>query len=165
MQRRIRTVTPVDFATGLNNVTLEGKKYYMPTAPNNPLSDSFTIDVHYHHLLLLSLSSRLQPRRSVEDPIRATSTSAKSWLVYTSFASPVLKLHTPQPFLRANHNISGRCLLAGARTTESMTIVGMPSVYLFQYVFTPKFAMEAESWANPRFPNGTHPSACIVLRL
>jgi hypothetical protein len=44
--RAVTPVTPVAFATGLSNVTLENKKYYMPTAPNNPLFDSFTIDVH-----------------------------------------------------------------------------------------------------------------------
>lgn len=44
--RAVISITPIAFATGLSNVTLENNKYYIPTAPNNPLFDSFTIDVH-----------------------------------------------------------------------------------------------------------------------
>ena len=32
------------FAHGLDNVTLEDNKYYIPTATNNPLFDSFTVN-------------------------------------------------------------------------------------------------------------------------
>ena len=36
-------VTRVDFTRGLSNVTLDDDRYYIPTASNNPLFDSFTI--------------------------------------------------------------------------------------------------------------------------
>ena len=38
-----KTITQVDLKHELNNVTLEHNKYYIPTAANNPLFDSFTI--------------------------------------------------------------------------------------------------------------------------
>ena len=40
---QIMIVTRVDFARGLSNVTLDDDRYYIPTASNNPLFDSFTI--------------------------------------------------------------------------------------------------------------------------
>ena len=39
-----RNVVRVDFANGLDNVTLDDNKYYVPTAVNNPLLDLFTIN-------------------------------------------------------------------------------------------------------------------------
>ena len=39
-----RNVVRVDFASGLDNVTLDDNKYYVPTAVNNPLLDLFTIN-------------------------------------------------------------------------------------------------------------------------
>jgi len=39
-----RAVTRVNFTSGLNDVTLDSNKYYIPTASNNPLFDSFAIN-------------------------------------------------------------------------------------------------------------------------
>ena len=46
LRTHARDVVRVDFAHGLDNVTLEDNKYYIPTATNNPLFDSFTVNRH-----------------------------------------------------------------------------------------------------------------------
>jgi hypothetical protein len=56
--RAVTPVTPVAFATGLSNVTLENKKYYMPTAPNNPSLTHSPLMFTMIDLLSLSLFSR-----------------------------------------------------------------------------------------------------------
>ena len=42
LRTHTRDVVRVDFANGLDNVTLDDNQYYVPTAVNNPLFDSFT---------------------------------------------------------------------------------------------------------------------------
>ena len=44
LRAHTRDVTRVDFAHGLDNVTLDYNKYYIPTATSDPLFDSFTIN-------------------------------------------------------------------------------------------------------------------------
>ena len=44
LRTHTRDVVLVDFASGLDNVTLDDNKYYVPTGASNPLFDSFTIN-------------------------------------------------------------------------------------------------------------------------
>jgi len=115
--RAVISVTPVAFATGLSNVTLENNKYYTLRAPNNPLFDSFTIDIHDDQSAVVI--SVFQMTTCAKDD-----GSARGYLLIRKIIA--------RSFLRANHIISGRCPKAGASAAKPMTIEGTPSAYLFQ---------------------------------
>jgi len=47
-----RTAVRINFAERLSDVTLDSNRYYIPTATNNPLFDSFTIDLSWRTAII-----------------------------------------------------------------------------------------------------------------
>ena len=57
-----RTFIRVDFTEGLSNVKLDSDRYYVPTVTNNPLFDSFTIDLGRRTVVISVFQIATSPR-------------------------------------------------------------------------------------------------------
>lgn len=65
-----RAVTRIDLSRGLSDVTLDDNRYYIPTATNDPLFDSFTINStpgrHTATICIIQITTSSMPGGSAE---------------------------------------------------------------------------------------------------